>query len=428
MKTELVDVSQTQKQLTVEIPSDIVDAQIERITRGYAKSAKLPGFRPGKVPATVIKQRFKDQILQDVARDLVSKAVDDALQERGVEPVDSPDIKDFAIDEGQPLKFTAHFETVPSFDPGDLSTIIVRQPPATVEADAVDKTLQQLRERAARSEPVEGRPLADGDETVLDIERANPDGTKDTHEHVHVTLGAHGNPPGFDANLVGLSAGESKTFTVHFPEDYAVEDMRNTDVVYTVTVKEIRQRVLPSLDDEFAKDLGEFETLDALRARVQSDLQQEADANSKRAARNDLLRQLSKRVPFELPTSLVEREMDRRLEEFAQRLMQQRIDPRQAKVDWAEFREAQRESARNAVSSAIVLDEIARRENLVVRPEALDKEIEQFAERAGRTPAAVRAQLEKDGGIARIYMGLRRETAVDFAMSRAKITAQPIED
>src|SRR5262245_10802199 len=140
MKTELVDVTQTQKQLTVEIPSDIVDAQIERTTRGYAKSAKLPGFRPGKVPAKVIKQRFKDQILQDVARDLVSKAVDEALRERGVEPVDSPDIKDFAIDEGQPLTFTAQFETVPAFDPGDLSAIIVRQPPATVDADAVDKT------------------------------------------------------------------------------------------------------------------------------------------------------------------------------------------------------------------------------------------------------------------------------------------------
>jgi trigger factor len=423
MKNELVDVSQTQKQLTIEIPSDIVDAQIERVTRGYAKSAKLPGFRPGKVPATVVKQRFKEQILQDAARDLVNRAVEEALTERGVDPIDSPNITDFAIDEGQPLKFTAEFETVPSFDPGDLTSIVVRQPAATLEPDAVDKTLQQLRERAARSEPVEGRPIADGDETVLDIVRTNPDGTPDKHEHVHVTVGADGNPPGFDANLVGMSAGESKTFSIHFPEDYAVEDMRNTDVTYTVTVKEIRTRVLPALDDEFAKDLGEFDTLDALRARVESDLQHEAEHNAKRAARNDLLRQLSERVSFDLPVSLVEREMDRRLEEFAQRLMQQGVDPRKANVDWNEFREAQREPARNAVSSAIVLDEIARRENLVVGPEALDKEIEQLAGRVGRTPAAVRAQLEKDGGLVRIYMGLRREMAVDFAMSRAKITA-----
>jgi trigger factor len=375
------------------------------------------------VPATVIKQRFKEQILQDAARDLVQKAVEEALTERGVDPIDSPDINDFSIDEGKPLTFTAQFETVPTFDPGDLASIVVREQPATVEADAVDKAIEQLRERAARSEPVEGRPIADGDETVLDITRTNADGSSDNHAHVHVTIGAQGNPPGFDANLVGLSAGESKTFTVHFPEDYVVEDMRNTDVTYAVTVKEIRTRVLPALDDEFAKDLGEFETLDALRQRVQSDLQHEAEHNAKRATRNDLLRQLSERVPFELPASLVEREMDRRLEEFAQRLMQQGIDPRKANVDWNEFREAQREPARNAVSSAIVLDEIARRESLVVGPDALDKEIEQFAQRAGRTPEAVRAQLEKDGGLARIYMGLRREMAVDFAMSRVKITA-----
>jgi trigger factor len=423
MKSDLVDVSQTQKQLTIEIPSDIVDAQIERVTRGYAKSAKLPGFRPGRVPATVVKRRFKEQILQDAARDLVNKAVEEALTERGVDPIDSPNITDFAIDEGQPLKFTAEFETVPSFDPGDLTSIVVRQPAATLETNAVDKALQQLRERAARSEPVEGRPIADGDETVLDIVRTNPDGTPDKHEHVHVTVGADGNPPGFDANLVGVSAGESKTFSIQFPEDYTVEDMRNTDVTYEVNVREIRKRVLPALDDEVAKDLGEFDTLEALRARVESDLRHEAEHNAKRAARNDLLRQLSERVTFDLPASLVEREMDRRLEEFAQRLMQQGVDPRKANVDWNEFREAQREPARNAVSSAIVLDEIARRENLAVGPEALDKEIEQLAGRVGRTPAAVRAQLEKDGGLARIYMGLRREMAVDFAMSRAKITA-----
>jgi trigger factor len=423
MKTDLVDVSQTQKQLTIEIPSDVVDAQIERVTRGYAKSAKLPGFRPGKVPAGVIKQRFKEQILQDAAHALVTKAVEEALTERGVDPIDAPDINDFAIDEGQPLKFTAQFETVPSFDPGDLTSIVVRQPSAAVEPGAVDKALEQLRERAARSEPVEGRPLADGDESVLDIVRTNADGTSETHDHVHVTVGGPGNPPGFDAQLVGLSAGESKTFTIRFPEDYVVEDMRGAEVTYAVTVKEIRTRVLPALDDEFAKDLGEFETLDALRARVASDLQHEAEHNAKRAARADLLRQLSERVPFELPASLIEREMDRRLEEFAQRLMQQRIDPRQANIDWSEFRESQREPARNAVSSAIVLDEIARRENLTVGPDALAGEIEQFAERVGRTPAAVRAQLEKDGGTARIYLGLRREAAVDFAMSRAKITA-----
>ena len=150
----------------------------------------------------------------------------------------------------------------------------------------------------------------------------------------------------------------------------------------------------------------------------------EAEVSGKRQLRSDLLRQLAARVTFDLPSSLVDREIDRRLEEFARRLTEQRIDPREANIDWAQFREGQREAAREAVASALVLDELARRETLTVLPEDVDKEIEQFATRAGRTPAAIRAQLEKDGGISRLYAGLRREKAVDFAMSRAKMTPE----
>jgi trigger factor len=195
-------------------------------------------------------------------------------------------------------------------------------------------------------------------------------------------------------------------------------------VEYHVKVKELRHRVLPELDDEFAKDLGEFDTLDALRERIEKDLTEEAEQAAKRQVRQDLMKQLATRVTFEVPTPLVDREVERRLEEFARRLMEQGIDPRQAGIDWGQFREAQREPAGETVASALVLDEIARRENLVVTAEELDKEIEQFASRSGRTPAAVRAQLEKEGAIPRLYAGLRREKAVDFTLSRAKMAAE----
>lgn len=424
MKTELVDVTETQKRITIEIPSDVVDKEFDRITKGYSKQARLPGFRPGKVPASVIRQRFKDQILHEVMHGLIPRAIEDALTERGVEPVDTPDVKEVDLKEGQPLKFTAAFETLPPFDPGDLATISLRPPASAIEPDAVDQALQRLRDRAARLEPVEGRPAAQGDTLIADLDRTDAGGAIDHHDAVPIELGAAANPPGFDENLVGVQAGDTKTFVVHFPEDYAVKELAGTDVTYTVTVKELRHRVLPELDDEFAKDLGEFETLDALRDRIERDLTDEADLSAKRQVRNELLKQLAQRVTFTVPQSLVEREIDRRLEEFARRLMEQGVDPRQANIDWAQFREAQREPARDAVASALVLDEIARRENLVVESEDLDKEIEQYATRSGRTPAAVRAQLEKDGGISRLHAGLRREKAVDYAMSRAKMTSE----
>jgi trigger factor len=421
MKTEFTDVSDTQKTLTIEIPSDIVDAEINRVAKDYTKQARIPGFRPGKVPSTIIKQRFKDQILHDVMHGLIPRAVEEALQERGIEPVDTPNIKDVRLEEGQPLTFTAAVETVPAFDPGDLSTLSASRPSAAIADEAVDQMLQRLRERGAKFEPVEGRAAADGDTIVADLERKDAEGS-DTHENVSIEIGSTANPPGFDANLIGLSPGDEKTFDVHFPDDYAVKEMANTDVAYTVKVKEVRRKALPELDDEFAKDLGAFDSLAALRDRVRGDLQEEAQDNAKRHIRTELLKKLAERVTFELPTSLVEREIDRRLEEFARQLMQQNVDPRTAGIDWAQFREAQREPARSAVASALVLDEIARREGITVAPEDVDKEIEQFAARAGRTPAALRAQLEKEGGVARLFAGLRREKAVDLALSRARIT------
>src|SRR5688572_3115092 len=426
MKTEFTDVSATQKTLTIEIPVDVVAAEINRVAKGYTKQARIPGFRPGKVPTTLVKQRFKEQILHDVAHGLIPRAVDEALQERGIEPVDTPNIKDVALEEGQPLKFTAAIETVPPFDVGDLSTIEATRHATDVNDEAVEKTLQQLRQRGAKYEPVENRGVEDGDTVVLDIERQDAEGgaqkgAPDRHEDVSLELGAPANPPGFDTQLLGLRTAETKTFTIHFPEDYAVKEMANTDVEYTVTVKDIRRKVLPELDDEFAKDLGAFDSLGALRDRVRGDMQQESDDHATQHLRTDVLKQLADRVTFELPPSLVDREMDRRIEEFASRLMQQNVDPRQAGIDWAQFRESQRELARVSVASALALDEIARREGLTVGVEEVDKEIERFAVRAGRTPAALRAQLEKEGGVARLATGLRREKAVDLVLSRARI-------
>jgi len=423
MKTELTDVSETRKALSFEIPQDVVDAEINRIAKTYTQKARIPGFRPGKVPATIIKQRFRDQILQDVMQGLIPRAVDDALQERGIEPVDTPAIKDVALHEGQPMTFTATVDTLPSFDPGDLSTITLRPPSTTVDDEAVEKMLERLRDRAAKYEPVEGRPVAEGDAVVADIERQEKGDTEtDRHENVTLELGSPTSPPGFDAELIGLNVGDRKTFDIHFPEGYPVEEMAGKDVTYHVSVKEVRRKVLPTLDDEFAKDLGEFDSLDALRTRVRGDLESEAEESGRRQLRNELLAQLATRVTFPIPDSLVEREIDRRLEEFARQLVQQQIDPRQAGIDWGQFREAQREAARSSVASALVLDELSKRESLTVSDEDVDKEIEQFAGRSGRTPAAVRAQIEKEGGLGRLTAGLRREKAVDLALSRAKMT------
>jgi trigger factor len=465
MKTEIEDVNETRKHVRVEIDSAVVDAEIDRHARDYSRKARVPGFRPGKVPPRVIKQRYKDQILHDVANDLIPRAVDDALREHGVEAVDTPDVRDVQIEEGRPLTFTASFDTVPSFDPGDLSTISLRRSPVNVTDEAVDQALQRLRERAARFEPVEGRGIIDGDTVVMDLDRepgetgtkeSGPSGppskkspeergevppsqasaslavaesggrgphavTKDSRSDVSIELGGKANPPGFDEQLLGLEPGATKTFTIQYPSDYPNGELAGSAVSYTVKVKNVKRRLLPELDDELAKDLGEFDTLDALRAQVREDLNQSGRQSAERDVRAELMKQLATRLPFGVPSSLVEREIERRTEDFARRLLEQRIDPRQAGVDWGAFRDSQRDVAKESVAAALVLDEVTTREGLVVTDNEVEREIERYAEGSGRTPAAVRAALEKEGGLARVAAGLRREKSVDFVMARAKI-------
>jgi trigger factor len=436
MKTEFIDLSDTRKNLVVEIPSTVVDAEIDKVSRDYSKAARIPGFRPGKVPPKVVRQRFRDQILHDVAHGLIPRAVDEALRSRGVEPVDTPDIRDVVVEEGQPLKFTATFETVPPIDPGDYTQISLRKKTAHVDDNAVEQELSQLRERAARFEPVEDRGVHVGDSVLMDLTRtattrgddhhAEPHEHTDKHDSVTVEIGGPANPPGFDESLAGLRTGDSKTFDIRYPDDYTIAELAGTTVRYDVTVKAIRKRVVPELDDELAKDLGEFDSLDALRERVRADLEHGTAHEAEREMRADLLRQLADRVTFDVPAALLDREIDRRVEEFVRRLIEQQIDPMRANINWEEFRERQREAASEAVRSALVLDEVARREQIAVSDADIDAEVERYADRSGRTATAVRARLEKEGGIGRLYAGMRREKTVEFLLSRATILGEGV--
>lgn len=429
MKTELIDVSATEKQIVFEVPADAVEAEIARVARDYARAARVPGFRPGKAPAAIVRQRFRDRILHDVAHELVPRLLDDTLRERALDPVDTPDIRDLSLKEGEPLTFTAVFETVPPIDPIDLSTLTLRRQRIEVADEAVDAMLERLRERHARFDPVADRASEAGDVLTIDLVRRSlapvaegtTPGDPERLEGISVEIGAESNPHGFDAEVVGLSGGEGKTFVLRFPDDHHVEALRGVDVEYAVDVKAVKRKVLPALDDEFAKDLGDFESMAVLRERVRDDLRREAERREEREMRGDLLKQLAERVPAEVPEALVEREIDRRIEELVRRLIEQQVDPMRAGLDWQKFRADQRPAALDTVRSTIALDDIARREGLEVTPAELDAEFERAASLTGRSARAVRAKVEKDGGLARLVAGLRRDKAVAHALSRATI-------
>ena len=334
------------------------------------------------------------------------------LRERGVEPVDTPDVRDVTIEAGQPLTFTASFDTVPAFEPGEYSTIALRRPSSRIDDEAVADALERLR--AARGALRAGRRpghRARATRRWSISNGAKADGSAPGRSHpptsTRVSASSSGRPRtrrDSTPSSLGLEPGAVKTFTIHFPADYPAAELAGTDVTYTVTVHGIKKRVLPALDDEFAKDLGEFESLEALRARVREDLEHEARHAAEREIRADLMKQLAARVPFEVPASLVEREIDRRIEDFARRLMEQQVDPRQAGIDWNAFRDSQREVAREAVAGALVLDEVARREGLEVSDEEAEREVGRYAERTGRAPGGgARAARKGRRPVARLF-------------------------
>jgi trigger factor len=443
MKVEFTDVSDTQKSVAVEIPSDVVGGEIDRVVRDYARSLRLPGFRPGKVPANIIRKRFKAQILHDVAHDLIPRAMDDVLRERGVEPIATPDVKVLTIEEGQPLTFTAALEIAPPVDPGDYTSLTIRRSPIDITTEQIEQSLNRFRDAYAKFQPVEDRGAETGDTVVMHMTRRKlpnasavsgsaetpqeaPDaapedkGEAEQLDDVGVELGAPANPPGFDEHLLGVTPGTEKTFRVTFPGDYGVESLAGSDVEYAVRVNSVRRKVLPALDDEFAKDMG-YDSLDALRQQVVENLTKQAERQRERDIRQDVLEQLAKRVPFDPPEVLVTREVDRRVEEFVRQLIEQRIDPTRTAINWEEFREQQRPPAMETVKCMLVLDEIARRENLSVADSEIDAQIAEYAETAQQSPDAVRHRLEHEGAISRIYAGLRREKAIDYAMAHATI-------
>ena len=430
MKAEITELSETRKRLDVEIPVERVDEALARLAKRYSRRAKVPGFRPGKVPVGIVRQRFQQDLLHDVAHDLVPPAIDEALRDRELAPIEPPDVREVSVDDGKPLTFHALFEVMPTIGELDYEALTLRRTPVVPDEAATEKALEEIRLRASRVEPIADRAVESGDIVTLDMTRrgvSEPASTppaelpEERREGITVELGAAANPPGFDDELIGVGVGDTKAFELAYPSDFEQDELAGTTVAYEVTIRALHERHLPELDDAFAKTVGDFETLAALRQRIADDLRREAEAEADRGVRRDLLSQLTSRVTVEIPEALVKREVSRRLEQVAQQLAQQRVDPRTANVDWEALSEEQRAPALDTVRGSLTLDAIAQRETLTVTDEDVEQEVTRHAERLGQTPAALRAQLDKDNGLAALTEGLRREKTVDLLLSRATI-------
>ncbi len=424
MKVEYAEESSVRKSLSFEVEAELVEQELEQRARELARKVKLPGFRAGKVPAGVIRQRFKESLHEEAAEALINRLVFPELEGRGLKPVASPRVTELKIDDQAPMTFKVLIETLPLFELPDWRGLPARTRPVEVPDQELEKELQSLREQQARFEPVEGRPVQEGDHALCDVTwKPVGGGQGGRNEDALIEVGPETNPALHDA-LLGMSPGETRQATYQ-PEaaeaEGGAEAGKPRAVEYALTLKAIRTKVLPALDDEFAKDVGEFETLDDLRQDLRRRLREAEERRVDREVKSQLVTELCQRASFEVPEALVERHMTARTEEAARSLALRGIDPSKASVDWKQFREGTREQAREAAKADILLAEVARRENVEVPEQELEAELQRYARALRKPVEAVRAQMEKEGELHALRARMREERTLDLIKSSARL-------
>jgi len=407
------------REISVEIPAEEVARETETIIQKYQKVARLPGFRTGHVPASIIKQRFKEDLKSDVVEALVPRYFRMEAEKLGMIPVSQPRVTDLHIHDGEPLRFKASFEVMPDIVVEGYKELRADHPEIVVKDEEVEEALNSVREQHATYTSIEGRALADGDfaQASMDGKPKEDDGTaQPVHmDEVLIEISGKNTVPEFTQNLRGANAGDEREFEVVYPEDTNDKRLAGKTFVYTVKIQALKQKNLPELNDDFAKELGEFTSLDQVRKQIRDNMEAERKHTTEREAKDKLVAELVKRNDFEVPESLVDRQIDLRLERGLRALAAQGMKMEDLKkMDLPRLRVGQHDQAVQDVKSSLLLERIAELEKIEVGEDEVNRELEALAHQSKQTPEAVRTRLTQDGGLDRIRNRIRSEKTLDF--------------
>jgi trigger factor len=409
--------SSTRREIEVEIPVEEVTRETDSLIQKYQKLARIPGFRRGHVPASVIRQRFSEDLKSDVVEALVPRYFRKEADKQGLIPVSQPQVTDLHLKENEPLRFKATFEVMPEIKVEGYKELRAEKPEIVVADEEVEQSLTGLREQHATYTSVEGRALADGDYAQVSLDGQPKDGdAKPVHmDEIMVEIAGKDTMPEFSENLRGASAGDERVFDVVYAQDAAEQRLAGKTFTYTVKVQAIKQKSLPELDDQFATQLGEFKSLEEVRQRLREGMEAERKHAAEHQAKDKLVAELVKRSEFEVPEALVERQIDVRLERGLRALAAQGMKAEDIKkMDLNRLRVGQREQALQEVKASLVLDKIAEEEKIAVSDEEINGEIDALAKQSKQTPEAIRARLTRDGALDRIRNRIRSEKTLDF--------------
>jgi trigger factor len=417
--TETIQKDGVKREISVEIPAEEVTRETEALVLKYQKVARLPGFRAGHVPPSIIRQRFKEDLKSDVVESLVPRYFRKEAEKQGLVPVSQPRVTDLHIHEGEPLRFKASFEIMPEIKVEGYKELRADHPEIGVKDEEVEEALNNVREQHATYTSVEGRSLQDGDFAQASMD-GRPKEAEDKTQPVHmdevlIEIGGKNTVPEFSDNLRGANASETRQFEVKYPDDSTEKRLAGKTLVYTVNIQAMKEKHLPELNDDFAKELGEFTSVEQVRNQIRENMQAERKHNAEREAKDKLVNELVKRNEFEVPESLVDRQIDLRLERGLRALAAQGMKMEDLKkMDLPRLRAGQRDQAVQDVKSSLLLDRIAELEKIDVGEDELHHEIEALAQQTKQTSEAVRARLTQDGGLDRIRNRIRSEKTLEF--------------
>ncbi len=415
-----------EREVSVEVPAENVTREWKNAVARFQKHARIPGFRSGKVPATIIRSKFADDIKSEVVEHLVPAAFREETKKQNLIPVGQPRVVELELEEEKPLRFKAVFEILPPFEVEGYKDIKVAREPIVVDDAEVQKTIDGLREQNSTYANVdEDRGLADGDyasvafKSTSQEEGAEPVEMKD----VLVDIGGTNTLPEFSDNLRGAKAGETKSFDVTYAEDFGDKRLAGKTLHYDVEVKGIKTKVVPELNDEWVKDLGQddLNTLDDLRARIREGMEHEKKHQAEHKIKEEVLQQLTSKFPIDVPTLLVENSIDQRLERGLRSLVSQGLRAEDIKrMDLSKLRDGQREGAVRDVRANVLLEKIADLENIEVSDEDIDKEISAAAQQSRQNPLALRKQLEENNGLVGLRQQMRCDRALDLLFKQSE--------
>ena len=410
------------RELELEIPAEEVSKASEKVAKEFAKMARVPGFRPGKAPLSLIKRRFAEDIKSEVLQNLVPETVEKAVAEQKLSPVSQPQVDKLEFKDGEPVKFRASFDVLPEFALANYKSLEIEMPEMNLTDEDMNKALAEMQQRVAAFTPVEGRAVQNDDFVQVKL-NGTPEGGGEPlqAESVLCHVGAEETMEPFNENLRGANVGDHKDFDVNYPADYPDAKLAGKLFHYSVDVLGIKTKKLPELNDEFAKDVSDATSLDELKTKIKESLEHERDHRQKDLQREKVIGELVKLHDFPVPESLVEHQMDVRLERVVRSLAQQGVDPRAVNVDWVTLRRRQEDRAKDDVKAELVIDRIASEEKIEVTDEELDHEIEHMAGHAGESAEAFRARLTKQGALDRMKAKLRSDKTIDWLAENASV-------